>query len=562
MTKCKKIFILGATIILTVSYPVYSQSENKDLLIEKSKQELRNSFFSDSLIGVGFKSTGIDETKIMYPYGYSTDDYFRCIASTERDNETFRFVDVVIRKNPLPEFEINSATPEISSYFMDIYFEDLNSIKPVNNRELHIEYMKFIECADSYSNIFLTALETDKPVKIEFKDGTSYVCFVESVSDQTLRNFFVLKNKMGSAKYYEEFKLGVVPGTPRMITDDSEQKGNIGKISFYRACIDSPAKRPGMITNRFTWMGKYYLGIADTVELAGYIDKNQELNLHKIKLLDSNRKYHELFLPDLTAIKTAGFIDNEGLVQSARDKIIHNREITQSLARAWDSDSRLVYIDFRDKPMFKGILAEFIPSYSLSKIVHAVAEGEGGQFAFVRNIDDVNTIYFVQKNDDEIRNMIESQYEQSRKHLIPAEPESFSIKNVKPVMIKSTGSAKTQYELNLNNIGLLSQDKIRVLQIQPPEGDYKYVRLDVDLKIINGKKSAKRQVYFDEFVLFDSNQKFLQYYALLYNNKITDMVEISKTTKVFSIIFFVPSQTRNLYLKFSNLDAVTIQVPE
>jgi len=561
MVKFKKTKICAIIWFLSACSAVYSQSGGGENLIDKFKRDFADAMKKNILLEVAFKSQNVQDTKIMYPCVRLHDNYFRCIASAEKDNDSFRFIDVVVRKFPFKEFNFDYAIPETEPYYMRLDLNDIASVKPSMDRDMFVQYMKFIDSVNLNEDLFVNAIENDKPLKIEYTNGTSYVFLVDSLNKKIVQNFFLVKHKGRSVRNYNEFVFTVVPDAPRMVTDDRKQKDAVTEIRFNRSAFASPNKTPGVITNKYIWMGKHYLDLRDAVEIVDYIDRNQELSLHTLKLLDSNLKYHSFFLSDVYDIKNIRYVDNEGLIQPARDIIIHNREITEALMRAWDTEERTVYVEFRNRPMFKGVLTEYVPSYSLSKIVHAVAQGNGGRFAFVRNTDDVDTIYFVQKHDDEVKQMMENRYLESQKNFIPPQAQSFSVKNSKPVSVKSTLDSKIQYELRFNSIDKLTVSQLAGYQVEPPAGDYDIIKINVDLRIIKGKPEQRR-VYFDEFMIFDTNEKFFQYYSLLVNNQITDSADVGKKVKVFSLIVFAPAGAKEFFVKFNNLEAVKVSAPE
>ncbi|MCD6460432.1 hypothetical protein J7L67_07175 [bacterium] len=502
-------------------------------------------------------------------------------VSFKRKFKSSQILDVLINIKPEDSKKIRFKREQvyISSFGSKIYqlnindfrligfFGDTQRLTMLKNYQLDLELK-----ANMVKNAFLPAV----PIQIIFNDDST----LEGIIDYPDKSYLDQMLDIGRLKTishyneYIEFEAVQYSDAPYVVKQ-WPKRADFLKTSVTRfSTKEQDIKRQGLFTNKYTWMGRNNNSGLDNFYIScGLLNDYQEISRYELIILDSEMNTSTLFLNDLLKIKTIRRFPLQ--IQDYQNLYNKIRDMRDTLKLCWEErNNENLYVEFYDKPVFKGKLVEYVQGYHISSIPHAVVKDEYDNAVILRVVTDINAIHLESEfnEKDKAAMDIKVKIDETPKQTITAYKldNSGIIKDETkiPVSIVSDKQFTNGIELTISSVTVknpnLPYGNILDKIILDPEQSLNACVADITITDKTVNKDMPKWIFFDEFSLHDKSGKNMDKSALINTQlrSITDVITMEENKISFKLLFYIPKNAVQLYFRYLDMPSFKITVAD
>ncbi len=521
----------------------------------------------DARTMLSINMTTIDNNKktfIVVPLIQIKNSYIRCIG-VSIDN-TGSLIDFLISIDIEQESETRSDGMWFKSDYEGLLctpqLSDIHDIKPYKDETLKAMFDTYINDIQRCRNEVLQGADPGAKLEFMFLDGKKLQGFIDCPQRSVLETLFLIDViQSQSIRRYTEYEVECLSGIPSLV-DPAIVKVKPNRLyEGVQFALEKLVKRPGLLTNRMIWMGRNYPPNTDSLYRSWKsMEQYQLRSLFSLTLIDITGQPHLFFLGDILALSRIERVDQGMLVADYHPLFSQLEGSYDVLKSAWTDPSKpMVYVDFANRPPARGKLVEYVPSYHLGVIPHAVLEDSNGKLVSLHDVMGIRAMFkaneMIEINKATMDDQIDALYniENPAVSITINTKESLS----DPVKIKSIQSYSSHMELEIIDVVLYEQGTEPVIKnLIMPEGYTDTLHIMMTLTDSIPEASKGLWMFVDEFTIFNEKGEVVPFTAFVEPIGVTDSIVRYDQPREFLLVAIAKGGQETFRMRFRDMPLV------
>ena len=501
-------------------------------------------------------------------------------VSLKRDLPGAEIIEVLIHLKSNDDKKISLdrekvLTSTLGSKIFQLNINDYNQIG-IFQDTVRLDLIKnYLTELRSKANAIKSAFLQQKPLKITFKDDSEIIGIMDYPDVSYLDQMLDLSpaSQRIEIDTYPEFEAVQYKNVPYVVKKWPERE-SFRKISVSRQNNKgNDIKRTGLFTNRYTWMGRNNFTSLDNFYYScSLLNDYQEIGLYSISFINTNYNTTSLFINDLVNIKNIELYGHE--INDYEMLYNHIRDINATLKICWEQrNNENIYLTFKHLPAFKGKLIEYVPSFHLSSIPHAVIKNENNQIIMLRRPSEIESLILESEFSD-----IELNEKNAKLRFDRTPGKSINAEFIQSDETKKEDSPENAFKfvsdkeytdgteiqiLNATVHDVTSRytnimDKIEL----SPDEEVNACVIDITMTFNTVSEEIPEWISFEKFNFFDKSGKSFDKFSFI-NQKaqaLSDVMMVEENTVTFGLLVYIPKDISQFYMQYLDMQPIEINV--
>ena len=566
--KCTGLLTVVVLCCLMVN-PLNAQTEAKKVPDNVRVRKMLSSGVDEHAM-FSINMTTIDNNKknfIIIPLLQIKDKYIRCIGVSIDD--TSSLIDFLISL----DMASDTMTSSDSMWFKSDYdgllcvplLNDIHDIKIYKDDNLRAMFDTYLADIQQRRNEIMQGADPGATVEFTFLDGKKLQGFIDCPHKSVLDVLFLTdKVQEKIIHLFIEYDVECYENVPSLIDLQARKVQPKREYSSIRFATDKLIKHPGLFTNQTVWMGRNYPPNTDPLYRAWQTMEQYQLrSLFSVTLFDASGQPHLFFLGDIVSLNRIERLD--GPMFSLDDNPLYPnlQAIYDILQSIWNDPKKpMLYVDFYNRPPARGNLVEYVPSYHMGIIPHAVLKDTNGKLISLHDAMSIRSIFKA----DEMIDINKSDMDDHIDTLYSIEKPSVKINittgstPIEPVKIKSIQPYSSNMELEIQDVALYEQRGEPIIRNLFFPEEYTGT-LHIQMTLSDSSPEAEKGVwtFVDEFTVFNSKGEVVPFTTFVEPIGMTDSLVRYSQPREILLVAIVKDGQDTFRLRFRDMPLILFE---
>lgn len=567
--------ILAVTFFIGMVPAVQGQSDNNEAqkpAMPRMKRMLHSALEQGSLLNVTLDTPEQTQKKyILMPVAQFNRFYYRCVGVPISD--TSMLIDFIfIMNQPFEEPQQYRNNVWYTSSFDGVLalpvFSDIVSMSPYKDEVLQTSLINHIDDIRKRRAQLMHAFMPGHPVRLIFSDGTDVSGIIDTVNREALTTMLTInQQEIGGYEQYTEYTVKHLEGIPH-IRDGLSARLPVGaQWEIKRLGMPGIIPKEGIFTNKTVWMGRMPQPQVEAFYQAWRALENyQVLSLFSMTVYDLQNQPHTFYLGDIAALQNIEPIDDPVERQRYAPVYLQLTEVPRTLEHIWvEKPDSPLYVEFKNRPVARGNLVEYVPPYTYGVIAHAVIEDTNGKRVVIRREKEIERIHMgyqlteMQKEEFDTAVAANRSHDGARTATIKTPETGFDAVTLAPRTGMPALVEMTVDELSLYSATPAIPGFDQQLVLGGPDEAVLYMKATVTA---TGSEDRPVWLFYDDFTMYERDGSPVMYQAFISNGLLTDVLAVSGEPQVIEMLFVVDNTADELYLHALTMEPLAIKRPD